>query len=125
MISQFIQNSNISLTEMAEKTGINKGYISKISHGYTYKNKEAYNAIYSILEANNAKAPRYKNVVMYPSAKAKGSWDIWIDEKFAATLCFVNHHDVWKFITGSDNRLELVKSLMIEESTFDNLVRTY
>lgn len=125
MISQFIQTSTVSLSELSEKTGINKGYISKIARGYTYKNKDAYNAIYDVIENYGGSVPRYGNVVMYPTGKAKGSWDIWIEDKFAATLCFKNHHDIVKFVKGQDTRLETVKSLMIDDSTFDNLVRVY
>ena len=125
MLSQFIKNAGVQLIELSRKTGLNNGYISKVVRGYTYKSREAYDIIYDAMEAKNSRAPRKDNVSMYPTSKAKGSWDIWIDGKYAATLCFKSSRDICDFLDEKDNRLELIKSMMIEETSFDNLVRTY
>lgn len=125
MLSQFIKNAGLPLIELSQKTGLNNGYISKVVRGYTYKSRESYEAIYDAMEAKNSRAPRKGNVSMYPTSKAKGSWDIWIDGKYAATLCFSSSQDVCNFLDEKDNRLASIKAMMIQETSFDNLVKVY
>jgi hypothetical protein len=124
MIHTFIKNSPLKLVEVANFMKMESSSLSKILKGGTYMSYEDYDKLYDFLERHRGIVPRRNNVVAYPSGIAKGTFDIFINNKFAITMAFYNEYDLLRFLNEDDHRLTIVKNFLVcnEEIKFKNKV---
>ena len=123
MLSSSMNQANITMTEVAKRLGTYKSYISNIISGKTYKDREFYNQLYTLLESYGADVPRCGDYVLYPSGKAIGSWDFYVRDRYVMTWVFYNMDDCYNFLYQKDGRLETFLSFETPATRFDNYVK--
>ena len=122
MLRMFVKSNPLKLKDIAEMLGIESSSLSKILKAETYCPREFYDRLYNILEKEGI-SPRRNDVTLYPCGCAKGSFEVWINDKFVCVLCFYNEFDILKFLNEEDGRLTLIKNFIpTEEVKFDNKI---
>ena len=116
MLNEFVKKSPVNLKDLANYLETASPSLCKILKCQFYTGNNEYDKMYDYLEDHNTIAPRRNGVVAYPSDKAHGSWDIWIDNKFVTTLVFSNKDDLLNFLNEADERLSTIKSLFMNNN---------
>lgn len=125
MLHSIFKSTDLKLIDIANEFGFSSlSYLHRILRGQQYKEPEFYDKLYDILENAGGRVPRNekRNITLYPTSKARGSWDVYFGKTYLATVCFVNLYDLYNFLYERDNRLRLLMNFLVENSKFDNRI---
>lgn len=122
MLSELLGYSSINHAELSRILELDKGRLTRFLQCKIYQPKVFYDKLYDILEGKNGKVPRSEKVQLYPSGKAKGTWDVYNGSQFVATLVFVNINDVLDFV-NNEERYSKILEFAVSETKFDNNVK--
>ena len=125
MLHSIFKSTDLKLIDIANEFGFSSlSYLHRILRGQQYKEPEFYDKLYDILENAGGRVPRNekRNITLYPTSKAHGSWDVYFEKTYLATICFVNLYDLYNFLYERDNRLRLLMNFLVENSKFDNRI---
>lgn len=125
MLHSIFKSTDLKLIDIANEFGFSSlSYLHRILRGQQYKEPEFYDKLYNILENAGGRVPRNekRNITLYPTGKAQGSWDVYFEKTYLATICFVNLYDLYNFLYERDNRLRLLMNFLVENSKFDNRI---
>ena len=122
MIHEFVKNSSVKLKDVSEYLGLKPPCLHRVLVGNHYMGNDQYDKLYNYLEEHGNVAPRRNGVVLYPSGKAHGSFDIFIDNNFVATLVFRNVYDIINFLNEEDDRLQILRNFIVTGTSFVNKI---
>lgn len=122
MLRQALVTSNLKLMDVSRRLGVDKGMLSRILSGASYRTKVFYDELYTLLESYGGQVPVFENVSAYPSGREVGAWDIYIDGEFFVTWRFQDYKDVMSFVQ-KDERFQTLQKYFIKGTMFRNEVR--
>lgn len=125
MLHSIFKSTDLKLVDITNEFGFSSlSYLHRILKGQQYKEPEFYDKLYDILENAGGRVPRNNetNITLYPTSKAHGSWDVYFNNTYLATICFVNLYDLYDFLYQKDNRQLLLMNFYVNNSKFNNKV---
>lgn len=122
MLRQALITSNLKLMDVSRRLQVDKGLLSRILSGTSYRVKAFYDELYTLLESYGGQVPAFENVKAYPSGREVGTWDIYVDDEFFMTWRFQDYGDVMKFVQ-KDERFQTLQKYFIKGTMFRNEVR--
>lgn len=125
MLHSIFKSTDLKLVDITNEFGFSSlSYLHRILKGQQYKEPEFYDKLYDILENAGGRVPRNNetNITLYPTSKAHGSWDVYFNNTYLATICFVNLYDLYNFLYQKDNRQLLLMNFYVDNSKFNNKV---
>lgn len=125
MLHSIFKSTDLKLVDITNEFGFSSlSYLHRILKGQQYKEPEFYDKLYDILENAGGRVPRNNetNITLYPTSKAHGSWDVYFNNTYLATICFVNLYDLYDFLYQKDNRQLLLMNFYVDNSKFNNKV---
>lgn len=125
MLHSIFKSTDLKLVDITNEFGFSSlSYLHRILKGQQYKEPEFYDKLYDILENAGGRVPRNNetNITLYPTSKAHGSWDVYFNNTYLATICFVNLYDLYNFLYQKDNRQLLLMNFYVNNSKFNNKV---
>lgn len=125
MLHSIFKSTDLKLVAITNEFGFSSlSYLHRILKGQQYKEPEFYDKLYDILENAGGRVPRNNetNITLYPTSKAHGSWDVYFNNTYLATICFVNLYDLYDFLYQKDNRQLLLMNFYVNNSKFNNKV---
>ena len=124
MLKECFNGAEITMAEMSRRMDMDKALFSRTINCSLYRSRPLYKDLYEKILSYNGTVPMNNDVIAYPSGKDHGTWDIFIGEKFLATLVFENYNDVISFV-NKDERFVMIEKMFNRETSFKNSLANY